>query len=87
MLLVSFFKRINHVVVCFLMRDNIRQIVRTLMDEFRARLDRDQVRRDIDLPEIEGKADVIIGMRRAGKTWYLFQEMNRLLAREARRPG
>lgn len=54
--------------------------IRTLLEEFRARLGRDQVHREADLSGIEGKIDVVIGMRRAGKTWYLFQEINRLLA-------
>lgn len=36
-------------------------------------------RRDVTLPEIAGKADVVIGMRRSGKTYALYQEMRRLL--------
>ena len=35
--------------------------------------------RDAALLSRPGKADVLIGMRRAGKTWRLFQEMARLL--------
>ena len=35
--------------------------------------------RDVSLPEIPGKADVVIGMRRSGKTYALYQEMRRLL--------
>lgn len=35
--------------------------------------------RDLSLPEIPGKADVVIGMRRSGKTYALYQEMQRLL--------
>ena len=36
--------------------------------------------RDIVLPEIARKPTVVIGMRRAGKTYLLYQEMQRLLA-------
>jgi predicted AAA+ superfamily ATPase len=36
--------------------------------------------RDVHLPEISGRADVVIGMRRSGKTFLLMQEMRRLLA-------
>ena len=32
------------------------------------------------MPRIPGNADVVIGMRRSGKTYALFQEMQRLLA-------
>ncbi|MFC1558992.1 ATP-binding protein [Gemmatimonadota bacterium] len=36
--------------------------------------------RDIDIPIIPGKADVVIGMRRSGKTYLLFQELQRLMS-------
>jgi predicted AAA+ superfamily ATPase len=36
--------------------------------------------RDVVLPGIVGKADAIVGMRRSGKTWYMFQQMRRLIA-------
>lgn len=36
--------------------------------------------RDIALPEVPRKAAVIIGMRRSGKTFLLWQEIRRLLA-------
>ena len=36
-------------------------------------------RRDVDLPEVANKADAVIGMRRSGKTYRLFQEMQRLV--------
>ena len=35
--------------------------------------------RDVDLPEVANKADAVIGMRRSGKTYRLFQEMQRLV--------
>jgi predicted AAA+ superfamily ATPase len=37
-------------------------------------------RRDVSMPEVPGKADVVIGMRRSGKTYALYQEMHRLVA-------
>ena len=36
-------------------------------------------RRDVRLSGARGKADVLIGMRRSGKTYMMFQEMRRLL--------
>lgn len=37
------------------------------------------VRREARLPPIPNKAFAIIGMRRAGKTYFLFQQMSKLL--------
>jgi uncharacterized protein len=36
--------------------------------------------RRTQLPHLPGKADAIIGMRRSGKTWLLFQDIHRLLS-------
>lgn len=36
--------------------------------------------RDVKLASLPRKADVLIGMRRSGKTWFLFQELHRLLS-------
>lgn len=36
--------------------------------------------RRLELPGLTGKADVVVGMRRVGKTWLVFQEMRRRLA-------
>ena len=35
--------------------------------------------RDVPLPDVHGKPTVLIGMRRTGKTYLLYQEMHRLL--------
>ena len=35
--------------------------------------------REVALPALSGKIDAIIGMRRTGKTWFLFQTMQRYL--------
>ena len=36
--------------------------------------------RDLSLPELPGKADVVVGMRRSGKTWFLYQQIGDRLA-------
>jgi uncharacterized protein len=41
--------------------------------------------RSVKLPWLPGKADAIVGMRRSGKTWLLFQRMRELVAAGARR--
>ena len=38
-------------------------------------------RRHVELPWISQKVDTIIGMRRSGKTWFLFQVISDLLAK------
>ena len=35
--------------------------------------------REAELPTLSGKIDAIIGMRRTGKTWFLFQTMQHYL--------
>lgn len=35
--------------------------------------------REMELPTLSGKIDTVIGMRRTGKTWFLFQTMQRYL--------
>ncbi|MBW2048155.1 MAG: AAA family ATPase [Deltaproteobacteria bacterium] len=37
-------------------------------------------RRETTLPWLSGKIDTIIGMRRSGKTWFLFQVISDLLS-------
>jgi predicted AAA+ superfamily ATPase len=36
--------------------------------------------RSLSLPGLPGKADVVIGMRRSGKTWFLYQQIEERLA-------
>ncbi|MBW8878508.1 MAG: AAA family ATPase, partial [Acidobacteria bacterium] len=36
--------------------------------------------RDFSLPELPGKADVVVGMRRSGKTWFLYQQIGDRIA-------
>ena len=45
----------------------------------------DAVSREVRLPDVPGKADALVGMRRAGKTYRLFGEMRSLLDRGVQR--
>ncbi len=51
-----------------------------LLDEQRTAPLPPLTRRDLRLPELPGMATALVGMRRAGKSYVLFQEMQRLLA-------
>jgi len=35
--------------------------------------------REVELPSLPGKVDAVVGMRRSGKTWFLFQQIQDLL--------
>ncbi len=50
-----------------------------LIEEFQGRSLPDLTQRDLVLPEAPDVATVLIGMRRSGKTYTLYQEMQRLL--------
>jgi hypothetical protein len=56
----------------------MKQIITQLIDDFHERELPKLMARDIPLYEIKGKASVIIGMRRSGKTWFLFQKIKSL---------
>ena len=58
------------------MKDRLRYFI----DDFHERDLPRSVPRDGKLAEIRGKADVVIGMRRSGKTWFCFQKIRELLA-------
>ncbi len=57
-------------------------MIQILLGEFydRLRLLSDLVVRDIELPVAPGKIKVIIGMRRSGKTYFVFQQILKLIA-------
>jgi len=57
----------------------MKNIISQLIDDFHERELPVPVPRDQKLSEIKGKADVVIGMRRAGKTWFCYQKMAQLL--------
>jgi predicted AAA+ superfamily ATPase len=54
-------------------------VIDTLIAEFQNQPLPSLTPRDIRLPAIQNTADVVIGMRRTGKTFTLFQEMSRLI--------
>lgn len=58
----------------------MKEIIAQLIDDFHEWKLPEPVLRDRELSEIKGKADVIVGMRRAGKTWFCFQKIAELLA-------
>ena len=57
----------------------MKNIIAQLIDDFHERELPAPIPRDQKLPEIKGKADAVIGMRRAGKTWFCYQKMAELL--------
>jgi predicted AAA+ superfamily ATPase len=59
----------------------VRPVLDRLIDEFHERALPELVRREVAAPRVAGKAVTVIGMRRAGKTWFCFQQMQDLLAR------
>jgi predicted AAA+ superfamily ATPase len=58
----------------------MKSILSQLNDDFHERQLPALTPREQHLPEVKGKADVVIGMRRAGKTWLCYQKMRELLA-------
>ncbi len=61
------------------MKDEYSDTIERLIRDNRERVLPELTSRDLELPHLPGKADVVIGMRRSGKTFALFQEMHRLL--------
>ncbi len=58
----------------------MRAVIDTILSDFQQRELPALVRRDVPFPEMEGKAAVVTGMRRAGKTWFCYQRIVGLLA-------
>ena len=58
----------------------MKAVISQLIDDFHERELPDPVPRDQYLPGIAHKADVVIGMRRAGKTWFCYQKIAETLA-------
>lgn len=54
--------------------------VENLIADFHERSLPNLTPRQIHMPRITGKANVIIGMRRSGKTYYMYQEMDQLIS-------
>jgi len=57
----------------------MKTIISQLIDDFQERNLPTPVPRTKVFFEIKGKADVVIGMRRSGKTWFCFQKINHLI--------
>lgn len=55
------------------------QIISQLIDDFQQRKIPDLLPRSVTMPVLEGKASVIIGMRRVGKTFFCYQKIGDLL--------
>ena len=58
----------------------MKNVISQLIDDFHERSLPDPVMRGKKFPEVKGKADVIIGMRRTGKTWFCYQKIKELIA-------
>jgi len=58
----------------------MKNIISQLIDDFHERKVPEPVARDRNFSEIQGKADVVIGMRRSGKTWFCYQKIQELIA-------
>jgi len=57
----------------------MKNIISQLIDDFHERKLPEPVARDRKFSEIQGKADVVIGMRRSGKTWFCYQKIQELI--------
>ena len=55
-------------------------VIETLIADFQEREIPRVTPRSLALPSLPGKADVVVGMRRSGKTWFLYQQIGDLLA-------
>ena len=58
----------------------MKNIIAHLIDDFHERALPELVTRNKEYFEVKGKADVVIGMRRSGKTWFCYQKIKELIA-------
>jgi predicted AAA+ superfamily ATPase len=58
----------------------MKNVISQLIDDFHERVLPEPTPRNKKFPEVTGKADVVIGMRRAGKTWFCYQKIRELIA-------
>jgi uncharacterized protein len=56
------------------------EVIDRLIADFQERELPRVTRRDLSLPGLPGKADVVVGMRRSGKTWFVYQQIADRLA-------
>ncbi len=57
----------------------MKNVISQLIDDFHERSLPEPVSRNKEFPEVTGKAAVVIGMRRAGKTWFCYQKIEELI--------
>lgn len=58
----------------------MKNVISQLIDDFHERSLPELVTRNKEFSEVTGKADVVIGMRRSGKTWFCYQKIKELIA-------
>ena len=58
----------------------MKNVISQLIDDFHERKLPKLTPRNQEFSEVQGKADVVIGMRRAGKTWFCYQKIKELIA-------
>ena len=58
----------------------MKNVISQLIDDFHERNLPELVTRNKEFSEVKGKADVVIGMRRSGKTWFCYQKIKDLIA-------
>ncbi|MCK9365523.1 MAG: ATP-binding protein [Syntrophales bacterium] len=58
----------------------MKNVISQLIDDFHERNLPEPVARNKEFSGVRGKADVVIGMRRAGKTWFCYQKIKELIA-------
>ena len=58
----------------------MKNIISQLIDDFHERKLPEPVIRNKEFFEVKGKADIVIGMRRTGKTWFCYQKVKALIA-------
>lgn len=57
----------------------MRDVLSRLIEEFHERELPEPTPREAAMPQVPGKATAVVGMRRAGKTWFCYQHMRELL--------
>jgi len=58
----------------------MKNVISQLIDDFHERKMPELVTRNKEFTELRGKADIVIGMRRSGKTWFCYQKIKELIA-------